>query len=91
MYIETHFSVSSPPQIRSEVVACVSTTKVYPRSRYFLVSYKSISLNFFPIEGLARYCVFIKLRVFKFIQKNSIKRTERFQNKRPVHLKVWFL
>ena len=29
--------VPSPPQIRSQVVVCVSTPRMYPRSGYFLV------------------------------------------------------
>ena len=36
-YIKTHFSVSLAPQCPSQVVVCVSTLKMYPRSRYFLV------------------------------------------------------
>ena len=39
MYIETHFSVSSPLQSRSQAVVCVSTPRMYPQSRYFLVYY----------------------------------------------------
>ena len=35
MYIETHFSVSSPPQSRSQAVVCVSTTRMYLRSGHF--------------------------------------------------------
>ena len=35
--IKTHFRVSSTPQSRSNAVVCVSTTRMCPRSRYFLV------------------------------------------------------
>ena len=37
-YIKTQFSVSSPPQCRSQVVVCVSTPRMYPRGSYFLVN-----------------------------------------------------
>ena len=41
-YITTHFSVTSPPQYRSQVVVCVSTPRMYLKSRYYIVLYKSI-------------------------------------------------
>ena len=37
-YIRTHFSFSSPPQCWSQAVVCVSTPRMYPQSRYFLVN-----------------------------------------------------
>ena len=42
-YTKTSFSVSLPPQCRSQAVVCVSTPRMYPRSGYFLVSSKIIS------------------------------------------------
>ena len=45
MYIETHFSVPSPPQSRSQAVVCVSTSRMYPRSGYFLVYIYFISVS----------------------------------------------
>ena len=31
-YNKTHFSISSPPQCRSQAVVCVSTPRMYPQS-----------------------------------------------------------
>ena len=39
-YVKTHFSISSPPQCRSQAVVCVSTPRMYPQSGYFLVKNK---------------------------------------------------
>ena len=44
-YIKTRFRVLSPPQCQSQAVVCVSTPKMYPRSRYFLVSSKKMPFN----------------------------------------------
>ena len=41
------FSVSSPPQCRSQAVVCVSTPRMYPRSGSFLVWY---TLSHFAIS-----------------------------------------
>ena len=49
MYIETHFSVISPPQSRSQAVACFSTPRMYPRSGDFL--YLSKFSNSFLYSG----------------------------------------
>ena len=37
---QTYFSVSSLPQCWSQAVVCVSTPRMYPQSRYFLVHFK---------------------------------------------------
>ena len=37
MYIDTHFSVSSPTQCWSKAVVCISTPRIYLQSGYFLV------------------------------------------------------
>ena len=36
-YIESHFSVSLPPQCWSQAIMCFSTPRMYPQSRCFLV------------------------------------------------------
>ena len=40
MYIKIYFIASSRFHCLSQQVVCVSTPKMYPRSRYFLVKYK---------------------------------------------------
>ena len=38
MYTLTSFSVSSPTQCLSQAVVCISTPRMYPQSRHFLVT-----------------------------------------------------
>ena len=40
--MKTHFSVLSPPQCQSQAVVCISILRMYPRSGYFSVPYKTI-------------------------------------------------
>jgi len=39
--IKTHLNFSLPPQCWSQAFVCVSTPRIYPRSKYFLVTYHS--------------------------------------------------
>ena len=52
MYIEIHFSVSSPPESQSRAVVLVSTPRMYLQSGYFLVTTKSCILG---IQYLVTY------------------------------------
>ena len=52
MYTKTSFSVSSLPQCRSQVVVCISTPRMYPRSRYFLVN--PIFSSLLPLSNPSR-------------------------------------
>ena len=46
MYIKTYFSVSLPPQDLFQTVVCISTPRMYPQRRYFLVVNKSRILEY---------------------------------------------
>ena len=54
-YIETYFSVSSSPQNQSKAIVCIRTPRMYPRSRYFLVTFKII-LSFGYQNVKIKYC-----------------------------------
>ena len=42
MYVKTHFSVLSPPQCWSQAVVCISISRVYMQSGYFLLNTRAL-------------------------------------------------
>ena len=70
MDTKTSFSVSPPPQSRSQAVVCASTPRMYPRSGYFLVTHKGSKTSYKPVLYI-NYC----LQLLNQIAKCSKGRT----------------